>query len=96
MSGPSRVCAHQCMKQIRNSRKQLPGWSVYEGSHQGNSIPTVIREEAEEGQKDRNISLVVSTSIQRKASPSAVCHWNGVHQLLTNQQQKLQPNVQFP
>lgn len=43
-----------------NSRKQLPGWSLHEGSHWGSCIPTVIREGAEEGQEDRNISLVVS------------------------------------
>lgn len=79
-----------------NSRKQLPGWSLYEGSHWGSCIPTVIREGAEEGQEDRNISLVVSTLTQRKASPSAVCQWDSVHRPLINRQQTLRPTLRFP
>lgn len=51
VSASSCVCVHQCIKWMCNSGKQLPGWSLYEGSHGGSCIPTVIREGAEEGQK---------------------------------------------
>lgn len=65
-------------------------------AHTGTAVFPVVVREGTKGAKDRNMSLFVTNPIQRKASPSAVCHWNSMYQSLMSQQQKLQATVQFP
>lgn len=61
----------------------------YMWAHTGTAVFPVVIREGTEGAKDRNTSIFVTTPIQRKASPSAVCHWNSMYQSLMSQQQKI-------
>lgn len=66
MSAPSHVRTRQRIKQISNSRKQLPGWSVYKVSHEGKSIPIVIRELKKDKRTETSVWL---SPLQSKESP---------------------------